>query len=143
SGRSQEWRLAFVRALGERVRTLADAAVVGAFVLEDPPAMEPEAWSELLARPGADARLAALADRVQTPAARTLAALEAATRRLASENGWKAGERIAAARVALTGRKAAPGIFDVMWLLGRERVVARLKASAARWREESPLAAEA
>jgi len=29
------------------------------------------------------------------------------------------------ARVALTGRKAAPGIFEVMWLLGRERVGTR------------------
>ena len=143
SGRPEEWRLAFVRALGDRVRTLADAASVGAFVLEDPPAMEPEAWSELLSRAGADVRLAALADRVEALGAWTLEALETATRGLASESGWKAGELIAPARVALTGRKAAPGIFDVMWLLGRERVVARLRASAARWREESPLAAEA
>jgi hypothetical protein len=39
--------------------------------------------------------------------------------------------------VALTGRKIAPGLFDVMWLLGRETAVARLRASAARWSAES------
>ena len=46
------------------MKTLADAADVGAFALEDPPAMEPEAWGELLGKSGADARLAALAARV-------------------------------------------------------------------------------
>jgi len=143
SGRSEEWRRAFVRALGDRLHTLADALDVGAFVLEDPPAMEPEAWAELLAKPGSGARLAALADRIEALPAWTLAALEAATRAFASESGVKAGEVIAPARVALTGRKAAPGIFDVMWLLGRERVVSRLRACAERWRVESPLAAGA
>ena len=141
SKRSDEWRRAFVRALGDRLKTLADAADVGAFALADPPAMQTEAWAELLARPGADARLGALADRVQALPAWTLEALESATRSLASEAGVKAGDIIAPARVALTGRKAAPGIFDVMWLLGRERVVSRLQAAAERWRAESPLAA--
>jgi glutamyl-tRNA synthetase len=143
SGRSEEWRRAFVRALGDRLKTLADAADVGAFALEDPPAMEAEAWAELLSRPGSGARLLALAERIGALPAWTLEALEAATRALASEQGIKAGEMIAPARVALTGRKAAPGIFDVMWLVGRERVVSRLTSAAERWRAESPLAAGA
>ena len=141
--KSDEWRRAFVRALGDRLKTLADAADVGAFALADAPAMEPEAWAELLSRPGADARLAALAARVAPLPAWTLEALEAATRSLATETGVKAGDVITPARVALTGRKAAPGIFEVMWLLGRDRVVARLEAAAERWRAESPLAARA
>ena len=132
-----------MRALGDRLKTLADAADVGAFALVDPPAMEPDAWSELLARPDAGARLVALATKLDPLPAWTLEALEAATRALASESGIKAGEVIAPARVALTGRKAAPGIFEVMWLLGRERVVTRLRVAAERWRAESPLAARA
>ena len=105
--------------------------------------MEREAWAELLARPGADARLATLAARLAGVTDWSLAALEAATRALAAELGVKPGEIIAPARVALTGRKAAPGIFEVMWLVGRERVRARLEAAAERWRTESPLAARA
>jgi len=130
-----------VRAMGDRLKTLADAADVGAFALSDPPAMEPEAWAELLSRPGSDARLAALAARIDALPEWTLPSLETATRALASESGVKAGEVITPARVALTGRKAAPGIFEVMWLLGRERVGSRLRAAAERWRAESPLAA--
>ena len=34
------------------------------------------------------------------------------------------------ARVALTGRSASPGLFEVMSVLGRERSVARLEAAA-------------
>ncbi|HEY6196287.1 MAG TPA: glutamate--tRNA ligase, partial [Candidatus Eisenbacteria bacterium] len=85
----------------------------------------------------------ALAARVAGVAEWSLASLEAATRGLAAELGLKPGEIITPARVALTGRKAAPGIFEVMWLVGRDRVRARLEAAAERWRAESPLAAGA
>ena len=141
--RGPEWCTAFVRTLGDRVRTLADAEDVGAFVLRDELHMESEAWDELLARPAAADRLESLGERLKRVPDWTLAAIEAETRSLATESGVKAGEVIAPARVALTGRKAAPGIFEVIWLLGRERAVSRLRAAALRWRGESPLAARA
>jgi len=141
--RGPEWCTAFVRTLGDRVRTLADAEDVGAFVLRDELHMESEAWDELLARPAAADRLESLGERLKRVPDWTLAAIETETRSLASESGVKAGEVIAPARVALTGRKAAPGIFEVIWLLGRERAVSRLRAAALRWRGESPLAARA
>ncbi len=143
SAHDDAWRSQFVRTLGERVRTLADAEDVGAFVLHDPPATDAEVWGELLGKAGAAERLDALAERVRTLGEWTLAALEEGTRALAGELGVKAGELMGPARVALTGRKSAPGIFEVMWLVGRERVVARLAAAAERWRAESPLAARA
>jgi glutamyl/glutaminyl-tRNA synthetase len=139
SARSPEWRATFVRALGDRLRTLADAESWGAFVLREPLETEPEAWADLAGRAGAGPVLDALAVRLAAEAEFTLASLEAATRGLAAERGLKPGEVITPARVALTGRKAAPGIFEVMWLLGRERCVARLEAAAARWSAESPL----
>ena len=49
----------------------------------------------------------------------------------------KPGELMAVARVALTGRKTAPGLFEVMWLVGRARAVWRLRNAAARWAVES------
>ena len=39
----------------------------------------------------------------------------------------KAGTLIHATRVAVTGRTASPGIFEVLVLLGRERSVERLE----------------
>ncbi len=140
STRPPEWRLVFVRALGDRLRTLADAETIGAFALRDSLEVEPDAWADLSAREQAGPRLRALAARISADATFSLASLEATTRGLAGELGVKAGELISAARVALTGRRAAPGIFEVMWLVGRERCVARLEGAAARWEAESPLA---
>jgi glutamyl-tRNA synthetase len=54
--------------------------------------------------------------------------LEAIVRRLAEELGVKAGVLMNPARVAITGQAVAPGLFDVMLLLGREKTVTRLKA---------------
>ena len=63
--------------------------------------------------------------------------LERLTRACAAEAGLKAGELIGLARVALTGRKISPGIFEVMLLIGTEQTVGRLRAAAARWRAEA------
>ncbi len=136
-----EWWTALVRTLGDRVRTLADVEPLGAFALDETLETEPEAWAELLAKPAVGPRLEALADVLAADAEFSLASLERGTRELAAAQGVKPGELMGAARVALTGRKTAPGLFEVMWLVGRERAVRRLRDAAARWRTASPLAA--
>jgi glutamyl-tRNA synthetase len=140
SRRAPEWRAAFVRALGDRLHTLADAESWGAFVLREALETEPDAWADLAGRAGAGPLLVELASRLASDPEFSLASLESGTRALAAERGLKPGDVITPARIALTGRRAAPGIFEVMWLLGRERCVARLEAAAARWVSESPLA---
>jgi glutamyl-tRNA synthetase len=59
--------------------------------------------------------------------------LEPELRAAAAAHGIKAGALIHATRVAVTGRTVSPGIFEVLELVGRERVLARL----ARWRPGS------
>jgi glutamyl-tRNA synthetase len=49
---------------------------------------------------------------------------------LAEEKGMKAGLLINATRVALTGQAVAPSLFEVMLVLGQDRVVARLRRAA-------------
>jgi glutamyl-tRNA synthetase len=53
--------------------------------------------------------------------------LEAAVRTLAEELGIKPAILMNASRVALTGQAVAPGLFDVMMLLGRDKAVTRLR----------------
>ena len=132
------WVTAWVTAIGDRLKTLADAERYGGFALSDRLDMEEAAWAELRERPEVGPRLAALAARIEADPEFTFESLERLTRGLAAELGIKAGELIGMARVALTGRKVSPGIFEVLWLLGRERAVSRLRAAAARWQEESP-----
>jgi glutamyl-tRNA synthetase len=54
------------------------------------------------------------------------AALESELRALAAASGIKAGPLIHATRVAVVGQAVSPGIFEVLELMGRERVLARL-----------------
>jgi glutamyl/glutaminyl-tRNA synthetase len=116
------------------MKTLADAQRQGAFALDDALAMDPEAWADVAGKPDVGPRLRALAERLRGESF-DLEALERATRGLAAELGIKAGELIGITRVALTGRKVSPGIFEVMALLGKERTVARLADAASRWEE--------
>jgi glutamyl/glutaminyl-tRNA synthetase len=136
SARTPEWRRTLVRAIGDRLKTLADAERYGAFALREALDEDEAAWADLRERPEADARLEALAKKLSALGEFTLEALERETRGLAAELGIKAGELIGMARVALTGRKVSPGIFEVMWLLGRERTLERLARAASRWRAE-------
>jgi len=52
--------------------------------------------------------------------------LEPPLRGLCAERGWKAGDLFMAIRVAVTGRTAAPPLFDTLVALGFERSLRRL-----------------
>ena len=55
------------------------------------------------------------------------ATLDPAFRALADAHGVKAAALIHATRVAVTGRSVSPGLFDVLELLGPDRVITRLR----------------
>ena len=52
--------------------------------------------------------------------------LEGVIREFAESTGIKAGVVIHPLRLALTGQTTSPGIFDVMYVLGKETVVRRV-----------------
>lgn len=52
--------------------------------------------------------------------------IEAALRQLAENLGLEAGDLIHASRVAVTGKPASPGIFEVLELMGRGNTLVRL-----------------
>lgn len=60
--------------------------------------------------------------------------IEKSVRSLAEKEGVKAADIIHPARAALTGRTAAPGIFDIMHLIGKARVLKRLDAVIVNYR---------
>jgi glutamyl-tRNA synthetase len=57
---------------------------------------------------------------------------EEAFKQLVEEEGVKMGQLAQPVRVALTGRTASPGLFEVMEVLGRERTLFRLQAGIER-----------
>ncbi len=52
--------------------------------------------------------------------------MEESLRKLAEELGISGGKIFQPLRVALTGKTVSPGIFDVLYFLGRDRSLARL-----------------
>ena len=125
-------------AVGERLKTLADVEGYAGFAFSDSFDIDPKAKAEVLGRKGSRAALAALAEMVEGADPFETAALEARARELAERLGVKAGDLFFPARVALTGRKVAPGLFEVMALLGRETTARRLRAASAWWEEPAP-----
>ncbi len=62
---------------------------------------------------------------------------------VAEDDGRKLGDVIQPARVALTGTSVSPPIHDVIYLLGREKTVERLKAAVSRAEAAAAAKAEA
>ena len=59
------------------------------------------------------------------------AAIETALREAADELGLKPRQAFQPIRVAVTGSKISPGLFESIELLGREATLGRLRAAAA------------
>ena len=72
--------------------------------------------------------LAAAADALSTVEPFTLEAIEAALRRLADERELKPRDAFQPIRIAVTGSKVSPGLFESIELLGRDEAVQRLRA---------------
>jgi len=111
--------------LRPRAKRLTDFVEQAQPLLHEPAEYEPAAEKHLSV-PGLADHLEALANVLRTVEPFTESAAEAALRGVASERNVKAGALIHATRVAVTGRTASPGLFEVLVLLGRERTLARL-----------------
>ena len=122
---------ASVRLLQSRTRTLKDFSGAFRAFFTDEFDYDPEAAKKFWKEGALPDLLSALAERLSGAEPFDARETETALRTLAEERGVKAGLLINDARVALTGQAVAPGLFDVMAVLGRDRVVARLRRAAA------------
>jgi glutamyl-tRNA synthetase len=114
--------------LTPRTPTLNDLAEWAEPYIVDLPEMDPKARKKFL-KPENSPILASVKDLVAEKGVDDTEAMEQAFRDLAEEKGLKLGKVAQPVRVALVGRTASPGIFEVMELLGQEKVLARLAAA--------------
>jgi glutamyl-tRNA synthetase len=121
--------------LGGRFSSLLRLPEQLGFFFTEEFAIDREAWDERVATDEGRQRLAALAAalREETPPASPVAAdaYETVVRATAERLGCEAGDLIHAVRIALTGLRRSAGVFEVMELIGRPRVLARLERAAA------------
>jgi glutamyl-tRNA synthetase len=120
---------AMLETLRERAKTLREMVEVGRFYFERPAGYEDTARAKLFTPVGAE-RLGLLIERLQTVEPFAAPALEALYRELVAALGLKLVDLAQLTRLAVTGRTASPPLFDVLALLGRQEVIARLRAAA-------------
>jgi glutamyl-tRNA synthetase len=121
------WLRKVLRLLRPRAKKLTEYVDGLRPFLQAPPEYDQEAVSKHLSAAGLGDHVKALLAALQTTPFDE-ASLEQALRQLADQRGIKAGVLIHATRIAMTGRMVSPGLFEMLVLLGRERVVARLQA---------------
>src|SRR5471032_625319 len=130
-GDRHAWFFAVLELLRPRAKRLDDFAVQGALFFSDTIDYDAAAVDKHLRAPGMRAHLTAIDASLAALETFDPASTEAALRALADARGVKAGMLIHAVRVAVTGKTVSPGLFEVLALLGRRRVHARLAEAQA------------
>ena len=130
-GDRHAWFFAVLELLRPRAKRLDDFAAQGALFFSDTIDYDAAAVDKHLRAPGMRAHLTAIDASLAALETFDPASTEAALRALADARGVKAGVLIHAVRVAVTGKTVSPGLFEVLALLGRRRVHARLAEAQA------------
>ena len=125
--------LQIVPLIQERLKLLTDAAGMTSYFFEAFPEYDPE----LLVQRGSDQQAAlaglevCLAELENVPSFNH-SVLESLLREKAEDLALSMRQFFGSLRVAVTGRTATPPLFETMEVLGRERVLSRLKAAVAK-----------
>jgi glutamyl-tRNA synthetase len=128
SGEEFSWMRQVLTLLKPRAKRLQDYVEGARPFLAAPESYDPDAVDKHLKGPDMRSHLAALRDEFSR-APFDEAALEQRLRQLSEQRGVKAGTMIHATRIAMTGRMVSPGLFEMLVVLGRERVLERLNRS--------------
>ena len=125
----EEWLAAVVDALRQRARTLVELARISSYFFRDP---DPQGYDQKARRALEDVPLVVLEELTAliaglSPSQFSASSLEATYRDFAAARGLRLAQIAQATRAALTGTTASPPLFQVMEILGREKVLRRLE----------------
>ena len=123
-----DWIARVIDLLKPRAKKLSDIAPQMRAFLSNDLVFDDAAVKKHLSDPALPEHLDAWVGVIDTIPSFDPASLEAALRALAETRGIKPGVLIHATRVKVTGQGNSPGLFEVMELVGRERVSERLRA---------------
>ena len=115
-----------IRTLNARSKTLKDMAADALFYFRDDIAYEEKAARKFL-KPAALEPLQLLIEQLEALPDFSEKTLEGAFVAVMEKTGLKLGKIAQPVRVALTGRTASPGIFEIIAIIGKQRVIDRLK----------------
>ncbi len=127
-GDRRKWFIEVIDMIRERFHTLKDFATLGRAYFADDFDMDEKALNKnVLKHPDLKEWLPLLADRMESLPELTKEAAEELCREFAEEIQVKPGIPINAARAVITGQIKGPSMFEVFEIIGKERVVRRLR----------------
>ena len=130
-GDKKAWFESVVELIRTRLHTIKDFSTTGRPYFADDFTFDESAVQKNLKKdPNLKGYLLQLADSFAGLAAFDIETAEQAVRELSEKLGIKAGIIINGVRTAVTGQASGPGLFELLIAIGRERVVARLRAAA-------------
>jgi glutamyl-tRNA synthetase len=115
-----------IKTLQPRSKTLEDMAADALFYLQDSIEYEEKAARKFL-KPAALEPMQQLMAEMEGIDTFQQAELETAFKNVMEKTGLKLGKIAQPVRVALTGRTASPGIFEIIEIIGKDKVISRLK----------------
>ncbi len=118
--------LAAMPGLKDRAKTLVELADGSKFIFAARPLDLDEKAASLLNEEGRAVLKSVLPD-IEAAGEWTVEALDAVIRTHAEKTGLKLGKIAQPLRAALTGRATSPGVFDVLFVLGREESLGRIR----------------
>src|SRR6185437_16193116 len=114
-----------IATLRERAKTLVELVDFAKFYLSDAITIDPKAAAKFF-KPEIAEPLKALAQEIESiNGAFDAGSVQAAFEQILERFGMKLGQLAQPVRVALTGGRVSPGIYEVIAVLGKERTVAR------------------
>ena len=120
-----EWLARMVVTLQERAKTLVELVNLGEFYLSPTISIDPTAARKFL-KPDVLEPLRTLRVQLADVAPWRADTIHAGFEAVTSSFGLSLGQLAQPVRVAMTGRTASPGIFEVLDVLGKERSIERL-----------------
>lgn len=117
-----------IKTLNARSKTLAELAENALFYYQDTIVYDPSAAKKILT-PESAKPMNLLIGELEALTEFTEKTLEEAFLRVGETTGLKLGKIAQPVRVALTGKTASPGIFELVEILGKEKAVARIRAA--------------
>ena len=125
--------LAAIPTIRERARTLVDAAEALDFYFREPPGMD-EAAARKFLRAETVTLLEGLASVLDGTEPFEVPAIEQRVQQYLADNAIQMKQVAQPARVALTGKTASPGLFEVIAVLGKALALQRVRAGIERAR---------
>jgi glutamyl-tRNA synthetase len=122
----RDWLLEVLQLLKDRARRLTDFVELGEYFFSEKIEYDPKAVKKHFMGNGVIKRLHALRDSFDKLKDFSLSSVEESLRLLADKMGVSASKLIHPTRVALTGRQVGPSLFELVYVMGKERTITRL-----------------